>query len=153
MFYLTRFVWSTVSWFAVGIKSLVSTYYGLLLICFFRQVVLSFSYKFSFVKKFKRPIVYSEIPLGRDLFSYIEPSAGKQWGLIDRFLYSAPYSIEGFLMDLSESFINDLCVKICNSSNTQQFFHIPLNNVSKILWKNLQFIIFCIFFILYLISL
>ena len=71
--------------------------------------------------------------------------SGKQCGLIDWFLYAAPYSIEDFLKNLSELFINNLCVKICNSSITLQFFHIPPNNVSEISWKKLQFIIFCIF--------
>ena len=110
------------------------------------QVVLIFDYKFSCVKKFNCPIVYSEIPLGGDSFSCGDRSIGKQCGLIDWFLYAAPYSIEGFLKNLSESLINNLCVNICNSSITLQFFHIPPNNVSKILWKKLQFKIFCIFF-------
>ena len=47
-------------------------------------------------------------------------------------LYCAPYSTEGFLKSLSESFINNICVKICNSSSTLQFFHITPNNLSKI---------------------
>ena len=55
------------------------------------------------------PIVYAEIPLGRDSFSCGDQSVGKQWGLIDWFLYGAPYSIEGFLMNLWEWFNNNLC--------------------------------------------
>ena len=59
-------------------------------------------------------------------------------------LYGAPYSIEGF----SWIYQNDLLkigVKICNSSNTLQFFHIPPSNVSNMSWKEFQFIIFHIF--------
>ena len=40
-----------------------------------------------------------------------------------------------FLKSFSEPSINSLCLKVCNSSNTLQFFHIPPNNVSGILWK------------------
>ena len=60
-------------------------------------------------------------------------SVGKQGGLTDWFLYGPPYSIEGCLKNLSHSFINKLCAKTCNSSNTLNFFHIPPNNVSEIL--------------------
>ena len=131
---------------------LVSAWYGFLLRCFFKRVVLILNYKLLCVKKCNCPIVYSEIPLCRDSFSCGDRSAGKQCGLIAWFLYSARYSIEGFLKNLLESFINNLCVKICNSYNTLQFFHMPLNNVSEILWKILQFI-FSIFLTLYLFTL
>ena len=77
----------------------------------------------SCVKKCYCPIVYSEIPLGRDSFSCGDRSTGKQCGLIDWFLYGAPYSIEGFLKNLSKLFINNLCVKICNSSNAAHTSH------------------------------
>ena len=140
-----QFIWRPVSWFAMRMRWLVSAWYRFLLRCFFKRVVLILNYKLLCVKKCNCPIVYSEIPLCRDSFSCGDRSAGKQCGLIAWFLYSARYSIEGFLKNLLESFINNLCVKICNSSNTLQFFHIPLNNVSEILWKILQFI-FCIFF-------
>ena len=112
---------------------LVSAWYGFLLSSFFIQVVLIFNYKFSCVKKFYCPIVYSQIPLGRDLFSCGDWSVGKHYRLIDWFLYAASYSIEGFLKKLSESFVNNLCVKISNSPITLQFFHIPPNNVNEIL--------------------
>ena len=116
---------------------LVSACCGFLLRYFFIRVVLIFNYKFSCVKKFNCAIVYSEIPLGRDSFSCGDRSVGEQWGLIDWFLYGAPYSIEGlFLMNLSESFI----------------IYTPSNNMSDILWKKLRFIIFCIFLTLYLFS-
>ena len=36
------------------------------------------------------------LPLDRDSFSCGDRSAGKQRGLIDWFLFDAPYSIEGF---------------------------------------------------------
>ena len=61
------------------------------------------------------------------------------------FQYSVPYSIKSFLKNLSESFINNLCAKICNSFNTLKFFHIPLNIVSGILRIKLQFMIICLF--------
>ena len=60
-------------------------------------------------------------------------SVGKQGGLTDWLLYGAPYSIAGCLKNLPHSFINKLCVKTCNNSNTLKFFHIPPNNVSEIL--------------------
>ena len=63
---------------------------------------------------------YSEILFGRDSFSCGDGSVGKQRESIDRFICGAPYSIEGFLKNLSESF--DLCLKICDSSNTLRFF-------------------------------
>ena len=84
---------------------LVSAWYGFLLRCFFVPIVFIFNCKFSFVKKFNCTIVYSEIPRFRDSFSYGDGSAGKQRGLIDWFLFGAPYSIEGFLKNLSESLI------------------------------------------------
>ena len=58
---------------------------------------------------------------------------GKQRGSIDWFQYRALSSKKDFLNNLSESFIKNLCIKICNSSNALQFFHIPPNNVSGIL--------------------
>ena len=51
--------------------------------------------------------MYSEIPFGRESFSCEDRSVGKQCGLIDWFLNGALYSIDGFLMLLSESFINN----------------------------------------------
>ena len=78
-------------------------------------------------------MIYSEIPLDRDSISSADPSVGGQCGLIDLFLYGAPYSIEGLLKDLSESFFNNSCVEICNSTNTLHFFHTPPDNVSGIL--------------------
>ena len=132
---------------------LVSACCGFLLRCFFIRVVLIFSYKFSCVKKFNCALVYSEIYLGRDSFSCGDQSVGKQWRLIDWFLYGAPYSIEGFSQWIYQNHLLLICVKICNSFNTLQFFHIPPNNVSDILWKKLQFIIFCIFLTLCLFSL
>ena len=84
-------------------------------------------------------IVCLDTPLGRKCFSCEDRSVDKQCGLIGWFLYDAPYSTEGFLKNLSDSFINNLCVEIRNSSNTLQFFYIPPNNVNRILWKNLQF--------------
>ena len=58
--------------------------------------------------------------------------------------------------NLSESFINNLCVKNCNSSNTLQFFHISPNNVNGILWKknilHFYYLLFVFFVILLLIS-
>ena len=53
-------------------------------------------------------MVNSEILLGRDSFSCGDRSAGKQCRLIDWFLYGAPYIIEDFLKNLSESFIDNL---------------------------------------------
>ena len=120
---------------------------------YFILVVLIFNCKSSFVKKCNCLIVYSEIFFGRDLFSRRDQSVGKQWGLIDWFLYGAPYSIEEFFKWIYQNHLLIICVKICNSSNTLQFFHIPPNNVSEILWKKLQFIIFCIFLTLLLFSL
>ena len=126
-------MWRPVNWFAVRMSWLVSAWFGFLLRFFFLQVVFICNHKFSCVKKFNCPKVYSEMPLGRDLFSCGDRSFGKQCQLIDWFLYAALYSIEGFLKNLSESFINNLYVKICNSSITLQFFQIPPNNVSEIL--------------------
>ena len=59
--------------------------------------------------KFNCSIVYLEIPLGRDSSSCGDWSVGKQWGLTDWFLYGSPYSMEVFLMNLLEAFINNLC--------------------------------------------
>ena len=59
----------------------------------------------------------SEIPLGGDSFSCEDWSVAKQYGSTDWLLYGAPHSVEGFLKNLSESSINNLCVKICSSSN------------------------------------
>ena len=59
-------------------------------------------------------------------------------------LYGAPYSIEGFSW-IYQNHLLTIGVKICNSSNTLQFFHIPPSNVSNMLWKEFQFIIFRIF--------
>ena len=112
---------------------LASTWYGFLLRCFFMWVVLIFIYKFSRVKKYNCSIVYLQTPLGRDSFQCGDRSHCKKCRLIDWFLYTAPFSIEGFLK--SESFIKNFCVKICNTSNTLHAFHIPSNNVSKILSK------------------
>ena len=64
-------------------------------------------------------MVYSETPLAKDSFSCGDLSVVNQRGLIDWFLYNAPYSREFFKKKkLSESFINNLCVKICNCSVT-----------------------------------
>ena len=70
------------------------------------------------------------LPLDRDLFSCGDRSVGKQWGLIDWFLYGAPYSIEEFFKWIYQNHLLIICVKICNSSSILQFFHIPPNNVS-----------------------
>ena len=71
-------------------------------------VVLFCNCKFSCAKKFNCATANSEMPLGRDSFSCGDQLAGKQCRLIDWFPCSAPYSIEGFLKNLSESFINNL---------------------------------------------
>ena len=63
-------------------------------------------------------MVYLKIPLGRDWYSYGDQSIGKEWKSIDCFLYGAPYSMQWFLIPLPESIVNNLCVNICNSSNT-----------------------------------
>ena len=55
---------------------LVSEWYGFLLRSFFTQVAPIFNYKFSCVKKFNCPMVYSEIPLGRDSFLCGDRSVG-----------------------------------------------------------------------------
>ena len=81
----------------VQMSWLISAWYGFLLRCFFVQVVLIFNYNFSCVKKCNCPIVYLEIPLGRDSFSCGDWSVDKQYKLIAWFLYGACYSIEGFL--------------------------------------------------------
>ena len=70
-------------------------------------------------------MIYTEIPLDRASISCADRSDGKQCGLIDLFLYGTHYSIEGLLKNLSESFFNYLCVKICNSSNTQYPIVLP----------------------------
>ena len=85
-----------------------NAWYGFLL-RFFLIKLTQFNYRFSCVKKSNCPIVSSEIALGRDSFSCGDWSVGKQYILIDWFLYAAPYSI-GFLKSLSESFINNLCI-------------------------------------------
>ena len=54
----------------------------------------------------------------RNLFSRGDRSLAKHGGSIDWFLYGTHDSLEGVLTYLSESFINNLCVKICNSFNT-----------------------------------
>ena len=75
-------------------------------------------------------MVYSEIPFGRSSFSHGDQSVAKHCESTDWFLYGT-----------HDSFINNLCVKICSSSSTLQFFHIPPNNVSGILWKRIVFFI------------
>ena len=77
-----------------------------------------------------RNLIALSLPLDRDSFSCGDRSVGKQWGLIDWFLYGAPYSIEGFFKWIYQNHLLIICVKICNSSNILQFFHIPPNNVS-----------------------
>ena len=74
-------------------------------------------------------MVYSEIVLVRDSFSCGDRRVAKQ-------LYGAPYRREVFFFtkkNLSESFINNLCVKIFNDSSTLQSIHVPPNNMSGIL--------------------
>ena len=82
--------------------------------CFSIRVIPStiFNHKFSPVKKRNCPIVYSENPLGRDSFSYGDQSVGKQYRSFDWFLHGAPYSIEGFLKNLSESFYLRIYVSV-----------------------------------------
>ena len=62
-----------------------------------------------------------------------------------------------FLKNLSELFVNSLCVKIYNSLNTLQFFHIPPNYMSRILIMEKTYILhlltFFFFVILFLICL
>ena len=77
-----------------------------------------------------RNLIALSLPLGRDSFSCGNWSVGKQWGLIDWFLYGAPYSIEEFFKWIYQNHLLIICVKICNSSSILQFFHIPPNNVS-----------------------
>ena len=77
-----------------------------------------------------RNLIALSLPLDRDSFSCGDRSVGKQWGLIDWFLYGAPYSIEGFFKWIYQNHLLIICVNICNSSNILQFFHIPPNNVS-----------------------
>lgn len=59
-------------------------------------LMIIFTYKFSCVKKYNCPVVYSEIALGGDSFSCGDQSIDKQCGSVDWFLYGAPYGIEGF---------------------------------------------------------
>ena len=98
-----------------------------------------------------RYLIALSLTFDRDSFSCGDRSVGKQWGLIDWFLYGAPYSIEGFFKWIYQNHLLIICVNICNSSNILQFFHIPPNNVSdRYLMRKLKFIIFCIFLTLYL---
>ena len=77
-----------------------------------------------------RNLIALSLPLDRDSFSCGDRSVGKQRGLIDWFLYGAPYSIEGFFQWIYQNHLLIICAKICNSSNILHFFHIPPNNVS-----------------------
>ena len=114
--------------FAIRMSCLDSAWHGFLIRCCIIQVI--FTNKISCVKKYNGPMVYSEIPLSRkSLWCGAQP-LGKRCGLIGWFLYGAPYSM-GFLKNLSESVINNLWFKICNSSNTLQFVHIPDQNPMK----------------------
>ena len=121
---------------------LVSACCGFLLRCFFIRVVLIFNYKFSCTKKFNCATVYSDNVIVETRF-YLETGqlvSSEDWLI----LYGAPYSIEGFSW-IYQNHLLTIGVKICNSSNTLQFFHIPPSNVSNMLWKEFQFIIFRIF--------
>ena len=69
-------------WFAMRMSWLVATWHGFLIRCFFILVTLNiiFNYKFSCVKKYDFPMVYSELPLARRLFSCGDWSIAKHCG-------------------------------------------------------------------------
>ena len=149
-------MWRPVSWFAMRMSCLVSTWYGFLLRIFFILVgfIITFNYRFSCVKKYNCLLVSSEISFVRDSFSCGVRLVTKPCGLIEWFLYGASYCTEGLLKNLSESFINNLCIRICNISqlkipNTLQFYQIPPNNMSSILWKNIWTFCNLLFFYLF----
>ena len=69
---MTRFMWRLVSWFAMQISWLVSAWYGFLIRCFFIRValIMILNYNFLVSRNLIVPMIYSEIPLGRDSFSF-----------------------------------------------------------------------------------
>ena len=95
------------------------TWCGFLFRCFFMRVafIIISNYKILCVNKYNSPMVYSEIPFGRDSFADGDRSLAKQCGSIYWFLYVAPLQKVFQITDK-----NNLLITHNDSVNTLQFF-------------------------------